>query len=90
MAHKNPPLSETKQVYWNFWKVVLAGWLIRYPRKFLSIIFWVLFIPLMGVGYILSTELREEPDRVIPSERLNLPPIHRENYEKYVFNLFAR
>ena len=20
--------------YWNFWKVVLAGWMIRYPRPF--------------------------------------------------------
>jgi|TARA_R100001530_G_scaffold15766_2_gene14014 hypothetical protein len=21
-----------KRPYWNFWKVVLAGWLIRYPK----------------------------------------------------------
>jgi hypothetical protein len=20
--------------YWNFWKVILAGWMIRYPRPF--------------------------------------------------------
>jgi len=24
--------------YWNFWKVVLAGWLIRYPKQMLKII----------------------------------------------------
>jgi hypothetical protein len=23
--------------YWNFWKVVFAGWLIRYPGKMLRI-----------------------------------------------------
>lgn len=22
-----------KRPYWNFWKVVFAGWLIRYPGK---------------------------------------------------------
>jgi len=22
--------------YWNFWKVVLAGWLIRHPKKFFN------------------------------------------------------
>jgi hypothetical protein len=27
-AMKNRP-------YWNFWKVVFAGWLIRYPGKFI-------------------------------------------------------
>jgi hypothetical protein len=24
--------------YWNFWKVVFAGWLIRYPGKMFRII----------------------------------------------------
>ncbi len=28
--------------YWNFWKVVLAGWLIRYPGK----IFQYIGVPL--------------------------------------------
>jgi hypothetical protein len=23
--------------YWNFWKVVFAGWMIRYPGKMLRI-----------------------------------------------------
>jgi hypothetical protein len=27
-------LRTTKTPYWNFWKVVLAGWIIRYPRPF--------------------------------------------------------
>ena len=21
-------------IYWTFWKVVIAGWMIRYPRQF--------------------------------------------------------
>lgn len=25
--------------YWNFWKVVMAGWLIRYPRTFFNLFF---------------------------------------------------
>jgi hypothetical protein len=28
----------TTTPYWNFWKVVLSGWLIRHPRKFFNII----------------------------------------------------
>jgi len=24
--------------YWNFWKVVFAGWLIRYPKTFMRVI----------------------------------------------------
>jgi hypothetical protein len=23
--------------YWNFWKVILAGWIIRYPKQFFNI-----------------------------------------------------
>jgi len=23
-----------RSVYWTFWKVVFAGWLIRYPKPF--------------------------------------------------------
>jgi len=30
---KNP----RRKPYWNFWKVVFAGWLIRYPGKMLRI-----------------------------------------------------
>jgi hypothetical protein len=35
MRAKNKP-------YWNFWKVVFAGWLIRYPDK----VFRIIGIPL--------------------------------------------
>jgi hypothetical protein len=31
-----------KSPYWNFWKVVLAGWLIRYPK-----------VVLLPLGFIL-------------------------------------
>jgi uncharacterized protein YjeT (DUF2065 family) len=30
MRHKTP--------YWNFWKVIFAAWIIRYPDKILRII----------------------------------------------------
>lgn len=33
MSYKNRPSSEP---YWNFWKVVFAGWLIRYPMQILK------------------------------------------------------
>ena len=34
VAHKKfPPRKKYRNTpYWNFWKVVLAGWLIRYPN----------------------------------------------------------
>lgn len=31
-----------KPPYWNFWRVVFAGWLIRYPGK----VFRILGVPL--------------------------------------------
>jgi len=27
-------LRTTQKPYWNFFRVVLAGWMIRYPRPF--------------------------------------------------------
>jgi hypothetical protein len=33
---KMPPYPRrysSKTPYWNFWKVIFAGWLIRYPGK---------------------------------------------------------
>ena len=30
--------NRRREPYWNFWKVVFAGWLIRYPGKTLRII----------------------------------------------------
>jgi len=34
---KNPREKKVKYPYWNFWKVVFAGWLIRYPRQCFTI-----------------------------------------------------
>jgi hypothetical protein len=31
-----------KKPYWNFWKVVLAGWCIRYPKT----VFRITLIPI--------------------------------------------
>jgi hypothetical protein len=33
---KNRPKPPTP--YWNFWKVVFAGWLIRYPKTYMKLI----------------------------------------------------
>jgi len=27
-----------KSPYWNFWKVILAGWIIRYPKTMFRVI----------------------------------------------------
>ncbi len=48
MGHKRRPHSTP---YWNFWRAVFAGWLIRYPGKifkgigmfFLFIVFLIVF-----------------------------------------------
>ena len=40
--------------YWNFWKVVLAGWLIKYPGKIFSGIFWCLILLGVGVVYVVD------------------------------------
>jgi hypothetical protein len=34
---KIPHRNYQRRPYWNFWKVVFAGWLIRYPGKMLRI-----------------------------------------------------
>ena len=33
---KTNPENEKMEPYWNFWKVVFAGWLIRYPKQILK------------------------------------------------------
>ena len=79
--------------YWNFWRVVFAGWLIKYPGKFFSGIFWFLLLLAMGVAYMVSPS---DYQNVIDTNRRDsegmreLPPTYRNNYEKYVFNLFSR
>jgi hypothetical protein len=27
-----------KKIYWNFWRVVLAGWTIRYPKTMAKVV----------------------------------------------------
>ena len=34
--------------YWNFWRAVFAGWLIRYPEKFFGIVKFPLYL-LLGI-----------------------------------------
>lgn len=38
--------------YWGFWKVVFAGWLIKYPGKFFSGFLWCLILLGVGVMYV--------------------------------------
>ena len=44
----------TPEPYWNFWKVVFAGWLIKYPGKFFRAIMWILIALALGVGIIID------------------------------------
>lgn len=46
--------------YWTFWKVVFAGWLIRYPGK----VFRIFALPLgVLVMVIYNAVLNEEPPK---------------------------
>ena len=40
MKRRSHRLSAARQTspYWNFWKVVLAGWLIRYPKTMSKVV----------------------------------------------------
>ena len=40
----NPAKIKKSAPYWNFWKVVFAGWLIRYPKTMGKIAFITLGI----------------------------------------------
>ena len=51
--YKNP------EPYWNFWKVVFAGWLIKYPGNFFKAIMWILIALAVGVMYIVDPLLPE-------------------------------
>ena len=33
-SYINPRRYSYKRPYWNFWKVVFAGWMVKYPRPF--------------------------------------------------------
>jgi hypothetical protein len=39
-SYKKIPARKISQKtpYWNFWRVVFAGWLIRYPKQTLRVI----------------------------------------------------
>ena len=37
-----------KTPYWNFWRAVFAGWLIRYPANFFGIVKFPLYL-LLGI-----------------------------------------
>jgi len=41
----------SKRPYWNFWKVVFAGWLIQYPRRFFAVFRFPFFL-LTGIGIV--------------------------------------
>ena len=56
--------DEKEEVYWNFWRVVFAGWLIQYPGKFFRAILWFLLAIAVGVMYIVSPE---KTDTLSPS-----------------------
>ena len=78
--------------YWNFWKVVLAGWLIKYPGKIFSGIFWTLLVLAMGVAYMITPSdtqnVIESGEYRLPSEELR--DTYKNTYEKNVFNLFTK
>ena len=78
--------------YWNFWKVVLAGWLIKYPGKIFSGIFWCLLLFGMGIAYMVTpSDTQNVIEQSTYSEELrNYPPTYRNTYEKNVFNFFTR
>ena len=52
--------------YWNFWKVVLAGWLIKYPGAIFRGMVWLSIISFFSAAYI-HTEYFSEPSET-PSE----------------------
>ena len=59
-----PP--EKNGPYWSFWKVVFAGWLIRYPRVFFNALCWVVIVcAFLGFySYDKLSDVLTEPDRL--------------------------
>ena len=43
-----------REPYWNFWKVIFAGWLIRYPMIFFKTIFVIIFVSWIGLMCMIS------------------------------------
>ena len=49
-SHRSNHQKEEKRndPYWNFWRAVFAGWLIRYPANFFAVVKFPLYI-LLGI-----------------------------------------
>ena len=47
-------MKRRERPYWNFWKVVFAGWLIRYPITFFKTIFVIVFVGWIGLMCMIS------------------------------------
>lgn len=44
-----------REPYWNFWRAVFAGWMIRYPKQIFQMVGIVLLIPVLGLLTMCST-----------------------------------
>lgn len=49
----------SERPYWNFWKVIFAGWLIRYPMIFFKTIFVIIFVSWIGLMCMISETSNE-------------------------------
>lgn len=53
---KNPRIKKSfREPYWNFWRVVLAGWLIRHPSSVFRITCISLGIMIVWIYKVLTT-----------------------------------
>ncbi len=46
MGYKKRP---NKEPYWNFWRAVFAGWMIRYPKQIFKVVGIVILIPVLSI-----------------------------------------
>ena len=66
MGVKRRP-SKAPRPYWNFWRAVFAGWLIRYPRqifKMTGLVLLLLLLPILSMCSSPSEYQRDYTDRV--------------------------
>ena len=48
--------SMSKQTpYWNFWRAVFAGWMIRYPKQIFKMVGVIILIPVLSILSMCST-----------------------------------
>jgi len=52
-------MKRREKPYWNFWKVVFAGWLIQYPIIFFKTIFVIVFVGWIGLVCMTSETSNE-------------------------------